>query len=528
MTTLAWSPSQVREAWRLPFAVTLGLLLLLLLGYRGTAAAMVEIWIRSETFTHAFVVPPIVAWLIWRKRGELAPLQPKPLPWVLLPMAGLALLWWLGDLVNVAAATQLALTAMLVASVPLVLGWQVTRVLAFPLAFTFFAVPIGEFMTPTLMHWTAEALVAGLRFTGIPVYQEGQQLVIPSGRWAVVAACSGVRYLMATFMVGSLFAYLNYSSTRKRLIFVGISIVLPILANWVRAYIIVMLGHLSNNEIATGVDHLVYGWVFFGVVILALFFIGARWADADDSALATATAVQQASQRADPGVAAWRPMAMAALALLVVAWPARSQLRSAPAASSAALQLALPTTLGSWQGTPLPAGAWEPFFPSASARPAMVYRGPQGQQVRVHLAYHRGQSGDVKLVSSANRFIEGGDERWHVLAEGSASTLIDGRNVRWRQATLLRADVDERSSSQRERLTVWRLYWLGGPLAHGDVQAKLLQAWQAVRGQPDDGAAIHLVSSQVDDAAAQAQLAAFVSENFAMLERSLAQARDSR
>ena len=184
MTTLAWRPAQVRLAWRWPLAVTLGLLALLLLAYRDTAVAMVTIWIRSETFTHAFVVPPIVAWLIWRKRSELAPLTPRPQPWMLLPMVALALMWWLGQLVNVAAATQLALTAMLVATVPLVLGWQVTRVLGFPLAFMFFSVPIGEFLTPTLMHWTAEALVAGLRLTGIPVYQEGQQLVIPSGRWA--------------------------------------------------------------------------------------------------------------------------------------------------------------------------------------------------------------------------------------------------------------------------------------------------------------------------------------------------------
>ena len=43
-----------------------------------TAAAMVEIWIRSDTFAHAFVVPPIVGWLVWRQRHELAGIEPRP------------------------------------------------------------------------------------------------------------------------------------------------------------------------------------------------------------------------------------------------------------------------------------------------------------------------------------------------------------------------------------------------------------------------------------------------------------------
>ncbi|WP_370657018.1 archaeosortase/exosortase family protein, partial [Klebsiella pneumoniae] len=57
---------------------------------------------------------------------------------------------------------------------------------------------------------------------------------------------------------------LNYRSLARRWVFVGVSIVTPLVANWLRAYMIVMLGHLSDNQLATGVDHVIYGWVFFG------------------------------------------------------------------------------------------------------------------------------------------------------------------------------------------------------------------------------------------------------------------------
>ena len=106
-----------------------------------------------------------------------------------------------------------------------------------------------------------------VRASGIPVYRDGLQLVIPSGTWSIIEGCSGIRYLIASLMVGALFAHLNYRSTSRRLMFMLVALVVPIVANWFRAYMIVMIGHLSNNRLAVGVDHLIYGWVFFGVVI---------------------------------------------------------------------------------------------------------------------------------------------------------------------------------------------------------------------------------------------------------------------
>jgi exosortase len=69
-----------------------------------------------------------------------------------------------------------------------------------------------------------------------------------------VEACSGVRYLISSVTLGCLYAYLTYQSTKKRLLFIAVSIVVPIIANGLRAYMIVMIGHLSGMELATGGD----------------------------------------------------------------------------------------------------------------------------------------------------------------------------------------------------------------------------------------------------------------------------------
>jgi len=340
--------------------------------FRDTAAAMVGIWLRSETFAHAFLVPPIVTWLVWRKRAALASLQPRAQPWVVLPAACVCLLWLLGEMAGARAVTQFALVALLVLSVPAVFGFAVARALAFALAFAFFAVPVGEFMVPVMIDWTADFTVAALRLSGVPVFREGAQFVIPSGSWSVVEACSGVRYLIASFMVGTLFAYLNFQSLRRRLAFITVSLLLPVLANWVRAYLIVMLGHLSGNRLAVGVDHILYGWIFFGVVVGLMFMVGARWAEPAPPPLPT-----PASAGAAPARASW---SVGAAIVLLMAGTQAAYRFGLDVDENAVPELAFPAAPAGWVAESEPLSDWQPAFHNArrvgvaaySAGPARV------------------------------------------------------------------------------------------------------------------------------------------------------------
>ncbi|MFN9747242.1 MAG: archaeosortase/exosortase family protein, partial [Betaproteobacteria bacterium] len=121
----ATAAAPMANPWRTGLPAMGAVLLAIGLLYGDTLVAMAGIWRRSETFAHAWLVPPIVLWLVWRMRGELALLAPRPAPWVLLPMAVVAFGWLLGDLAGINAVTQLAVTALLVLAVPAVLGLAV-------------------------------------------------------------------------------------------------------------------------------------------------------------------------------------------------------------------------------------------------------------------------------------------------------------------------------------------------------------------------------------------------------------------
>lgn len=281
---------QLKLIWKQRLLVLLTAMVLLFLVFYGTVESMVQIWLRSETFTHGFLILPISLYLIWQNKNKVISIEPNTQLMALPLIAIVTFGWLMASLVDVLIVQQWAFVTLILLVVLLVLGWTVVKAILFPLFYLYFAVPFGEqFITP-MMHMTAEFVITAIELTGIPIYSEGTFFTLPSGNWSVVEGCSGVRYLIASIALGTLYAYLTYSSYLKRSVFILASIVFPIVANWIRAFMIVMLGHFSDMKLATGVDHLVYGWVFFGIVLFVMFWVGSYWRDSEDEEVETTIA----------------------------------------------------------------------------------------------------------------------------------------------------------------------------------------------------------------------------------------------
>ncbi|MGH1374014.1 MAG: exosortase A [Cellvibrionaceae bacterium] len=267
------------DVWTISLAFLSIYLLTILAIYHQSFLSMVDIWQRSDTFAHGFFIPVISLWLVWRERRSVSSLRPEITPKWLLLVFGSSGIWLLGALANALVIEQLGVVLMLIFGVVFIVGDQVGRRIAFPLLFLILMVPMGDELIEPMMEITATSTVWLVRLVGIPVFREGLYFSLPSGNWSVVEACSGVRYLIASFALGTLYAYLTYKSFYKRSFFVILSIVVPVIANSLRAFMIVMIGHYSDMKHAVGVDHLIYGWAFFGIVIFIMFWIGNFFSD---------------------------------------------------------------------------------------------------------------------------------------------------------------------------------------------------------------------------------------------------------
>jgi exosortase A len=497
----AWWPAQ----WRVALPLLAASIVAILAIYWPTVASIVAIWERSETFAHGYLIVPITLVLVWTRRRELARLIPTPdvLGFVLL--AGLVLGWLAANAGQVLVIEQYAMTAMIPAAVLAIAGRQVALALLFPLAFLFFAVPMGEALIPPLMDWTANFTVAALQLTGIPVYREGLFFTIPSGNWSVVEGCSGLRYLIASVTVGVLFAYLNYRRWWKRALFVALAVAVPILANGMRAYGIVMIAHLSDMKLAMGVDHFIYGWVFFGLVMLLLFWLGSFWRDApaesESHRRATATSVSV-------------PRAVAA-ALAVVGLTAAGPLYAAwlDRPNPAAVALPAPAGVSGWLRAEGEFTNWRPKYDGPAASFFEVYR--RGERtVVLFVGYYRNQRQDAELINSTNVMVVQKHPVWSNVGEARRKEDLGGSAIELRQTRL---------RSREQRLLIWDWFWVSGSHFSSPYLGKLYLARDKLLGRGDDGAAIIMAAPYEESAeAAQQTLREFARDMLPALETLLA------
>lgn len=484
----------------------------------NTFYGMVSIWARSETFTHGFLVLPIVVWLIWQKRETLISKLPKANLWLIFPIIATCILWLLGDLVSINSVTQLAAIALVVLLVFAIFGWSVASVIIFPLFFLFFAVPLGEFLLPLLMQWTAKFTVIAVRLSGVPVFQEGLQFVISSGSWSVVEACSGVRYLISSIMIGTLYAYLNYQSFNRRIIFICVSIIVPVFANWARAYFIVMLGHISGNKLAVGFDHLIYGWLFFGVVIMLMFLIGGRWAENINIDIIPSHSICN-----ENSINKFNLQLVVFVIFVVLASPViwmnfvvnRQSAQHPVLLSSYALN-------SSWKNSTDRFVNIEPNFQGASVDSNRIFNKDQ-KQVGLYIKYYRNQNYSNKLVNSENYIFSTKDKYW-VKSKEANNTINDIENGLTVRVTDWKG-LGTPGQIGGVYLQTWQFYWVNGVFTASDYKAKIYGALQRFLGKGDDSAVIILYAKDEVNNFAEKSLQEFLRDNYFQIKLILEETR---
>jgi exosortase A len=260
--------------WRAPLLALAAALAAWGVVFAPEVASALRVWENSAAYNHCWLILPIAAWLGWQRRARLAAIVPAPAPLAALALLPLGFGWVLAERLGIMEGRQLAAVAMAIAVVVAVLGLRFGRAMAGPLAYLVFLVPFGEFTTPALQRITARMIEFALGFTGIPHYVDDIIIEIPAGTFLVAEACAGLRFLIAAIAFGALYALVMFRSPGRRLLVMVLAVVVPIVANGLRGFGLVLLGHYRGSAAAVDADHVLYGWVFFSIVILLLILAG--------------------------------------------------------------------------------------------------------------------------------------------------------------------------------------------------------------------------------------------------------------
>lgn len=410
MTSVAGSAPRpdlaIAPVWRRPVVALAAAMAMILLMFRRDVAALAELYWTNTTFGHCLFIAPVVGWLVWIRRSELAHLTPQAwAPGLALVAAG-GFGWLLGDAGGVSFARHLGVVMMLQGAVLTMLGPNVARGLLFPIAYALFLVPFGEFLEPPLQTITVWITMHLLHLVGVAATVDGVLITAGDKYFEVAEACSGSKFVIAMIAYGVLVANLCYRTWPRRIAFMTMAIIVPVLANGVRAFGTIYAAVLTSVEQATGYDHIVFGWVFFGVVMAAVLAIGWKWFDrAPDAPAFDPTRLQ------DP--VRW-PLDTIVAALLVLAVAAAFPGWSTAIASRAQIlpqHIDLPQVAG-WKRAPVSTRApWSPTYPGADHQLFGRYVDDAGNAVDLAIAVYGSQHQGKEIVGFGIGVMQQ-DDRW--------------------------------------------------------------------------------------------------------------------
>lgn len=394
MSVVAISPERSRDrSWRLHALTLAGLWAALVALFHHDVIDLARIYWNSETFGHCLLIPPVIVWLVWQRRGGLMQLRPESWWPALAIVAGAAFLWLTGAAAGVAAARHLALIVMLQGSVIAVLGPNVARALAFPLAYMFFLVPFGQSIEAPLQDITVRQVMPLLDWTGVPASFDGVIITTPDGLFEVAEECSGARFVLAMIAFAVLAANLCFTGWTRRVVFVAFAVAMPVLANGVRAWGTIYAAHLTSIEAATGFDHIVYGWFFFAGVMALVAALAWPWFDRD-----VGTPWFDPAKLRTPVRFGAAPLSVAGAVLLlavgVAGWAQKIDAREARLPA----HIELPAVPG-WQRVPIGSRAqWKPNYPNADHFLIGRYADATGATVDLAIAVQSSQREGKEIV----------------------------------------------------------------------------------------------------------------------------------
>lgn len=372
--------------WRGPAARLVASWLALIVLFMPDWADMADQWWNASTYNHILFVPLISAWLVSLRWPQLRQLEPHAWWPGLVLVGGAALVWLLGAFSGFNLFRHFGAVALLPASAVALLGPRVTLGLLFPLAYLMFLVPFGDELVPALQMITAEISIGLVHASGVPAIIDGVFIETPVGVFEVAEACSGVKFLVAMVAFATFVANLFFRSWWRRAGFMAFAVVVPIVANGIRAWGTIYIAQSQGVEFAAGFDHIVYGWVFFALVLVLVLALSWKFFDreADDPMIDAEAIAERDLGPLSHGQA--RPLllllATGAMVLAVQLWAGSANAMEA----SVPERIDLPAVEGWEQIDYAPALAWEPKAAGAQHRLLGRYRDGQGRTLDVFVA----------------------------------------------------------------------------------------------------------------------------------------------
>jgi EpsI family protein len=476
------------RSWYVPVALAAVVLLTGVL-YWPSAQSLLFEWfdVPASAYRHGSLIVAITLWLLIRAaRDDAPPVVPGAaifLPLTLLAAASLA--WLIAVRAGVQVAHQALLPIIIWLNIRIIFGQRIAVRSLVPIGLLYSAIPIWHVFVPALQAMTISVVSALLRIVAIPAYVTGDFVHIRSGVFHVEDGCAGLHYFIVAATIAVLHGELRGDRRGTRLYLLGLAIALALASNWLRVFIIIVAGDLTNMQhYLVRVDHSVFGWVVFAVAMGVFVLLGRR---GRPPAAEPRAEVGSASERVD---ALPRGAARASAVALFASAIGPAWLLLLPLRTAAAANVAVPTAIEGWAGPRESCrGRWRPQYRTADLHSQHEFsRG--GAAVCFYSATYLIQHQDKELIGYSTSAYDPNGE----IVSAGARDVAD--------RTVNEVQLGNETGSDR---IVWYAYVVGEREMRRGVAAQLSYALGSLHGTP--AASVYAISAScVPDCASARQL----------------------
>ena len=224
-------------------------------------------WSTDAAYSHGFVVPAIALFLVWQRREQLTRTPVSPSAAGLLILACSLGLFVVGSVGAELFVTRVSLIGVMAGTVVYAFGWRHLRLVAFPLAFLLFMIPLPSIVfghaAVSLQVMASQLGERLIRAADVPVLRDGNLLTLANVTLEVNEACSGIRSLVALLMMTTLVGYLFQRGAWRRVVLVAASIPLAIGLNGLRIAATGIAASRFGPVATSEAVHTATGWVVF-------------------------------------------------------------------------------------------------------------------------------------------------------------------------------------------------------------------------------------------------------------------------
>lgn len=215
-----------------------------------TTQTLLSLWADTQitTYTHGYLIALISIGLLVRPRPHLEAAGDSASVVGYLLLAALSIVWLIAVRAGMQSAHQLLLPPLIWLAIYAALGMRVARRCAFAVFFLYFAIPLWGEANDWLQAATVHAVAALLKVTGVVAFVDGNTVHLARGVFEIAGGCSGLHFFIIALALAALYGEINDDSVLTRLELLALATVLALLTNWLRVYLIILAGYLTDMQ----------------------------------------------------------------------------------------------------------------------------------------------------------------------------------------------------------------------------------------------------------------------------------------